>query len=1427
MSLLRWLACILGGSLAGGILGGLILLIGQLLLGHWKLTSGIVLYFAATFLVVYSVGIGLGLAPQTNRLAKWLMIGPHWVAGVLFAFPALLLAIFSPDSLPAIATSKGISQSLSLRWEVLIWTLAYLGSLVHVSSQQPDELVPENPKPRRAAKNFWRLYGRALGSPEPAERVRAADQALAQIDTFDSWPIPASTLSERVARGKLLGSKAKAYVDLQHLDPPTYSARSIATHEQARQYLREDDGEAWATFMMNFSIAHAERPTGDRGENLERAIECVEAALSVLDRRSHPDTWRRAMANLAGFLGERQQGVPADNLERALAVQQEMLDTTSQDSDPEMWAKARAALGTLYLKRIHGSKFDNVRIGVELLEESLEAMPRSKAPLEWAHTATTLAASYGKSNRRLDRESWKRASELLEGAIEVYEAHGRPDRWADAMMNLGNLWLSGGADNRPQEIENAISCFEKALTVFTADGHPHDHAMVMTNLATALLKRRTPDRRESFDDSIAAARKGAAAVDRRTSPADWVLACGNLAEALIQTHGDGRSAAIEEAIEYLGKALSKLSPETTPDPWAWIRGMLANAYAARLEGPRAENLEEAIRLQREALEVIDAERHPKAWVGAHHNLAVSYLERLMGSKADNIEMVIALVERALVLAPGFRSPEVRSELLEILGEAYLDRVRGEPKDNVDHALRAFQSAKKLRPREDGEPEWQRLDQKHLRARIKGTNLGIFEDESELTSPSDELKILEANAESISPQEHLPTWINAQIARGDMYTRIAPKSGDEMRDFVPEVRRNMRRAIEIYRGALQGLSRDTEPGLWAVLQKRVFVGYRLLHLFEDPRWGPEGADGESSPERRASSSLDEAAEAMADALDTAPFDQRQLLEGYLELGRLHVERERWDEATSAFAKAGDAAQVLLADVELNEQELRTTLRQMVDLAALAPYVFVASGELDRALQAAESARARLLAKTLTLEALPLRDEDLRRLESLQEEIEKLEARLESPLLMDRMPPLEAVMECREELNGFIGEQTGPEVDELIEMNTADGSVLVFPFLTNVGSALVVVYSEAGRTRVESLRFEEDLTVARVFRASETVDDTWRSDYFTYQQGRSRQNLAAWNRTLRAVGRTLRGAFAEPLSQILDRCNIGPGARLHVLAQGALGNLPLALAQTSDAQEALIDRYEISLCPSLRILAASKKRREHQSGARSLALHSYGKELEFTGFAAEAIRSRFEPVDHNGGTHIEKATLIEMLKTSNVWHFSSHGKFEASAPGRSGIELVEGERLTVDDLMGSRGLAKPSLVTLAACMTGLYDQEDLPNEFIGLPAAFLQAGAAGVVGTLWPVHDDVTALFFSRFYEYTYGNKEHPSAALRSTQLWLRDSSAEELIRSVRRWSEEDRVSTRHATAMIDRITGRDRDWKRPPGPPYSDPHFWSGFVHYGA
>ena len=69
-------------------------------------------------------------------------------------------------------------------------------------------------------------------------------------------------------------------------------------------------------------------------------------------------------------------------------------------------------------------------------------------------------------------------------------------------------------------------------------------------------------------------------------------------------------------------------------------------------------------------------------------------------------------------------------------------------------------------------------------------------------------------------------------------------------------------------------------------------------------------------------------------------------------------------------------------------------------------------------------------------------------------------------------------------------------------------------------------------------------------------------------------------------------------------------------------------------------------------------------------------------------------------------------------------------------------------------------LSACETGLAEHGS-GDEMVGLVRAFLVAGAARVLASLWPVDDAVTADFMASFYGALL-RRQSPGGALQQAQ-----------------------------------------------------------------
>jgi CHAT domain-containing protein len=143
--------------------------------------------------------------------------------------------------------------------------------------------------------------------------------------------------------------------------------------------------------------------------------------------------------------------------------------------------------------------------------------------------------------------------------------------------------------------------------------------------------------------------------------------------------------------------------------------------------------------------------------------------------------------------------------------------------------------------------------------------------------------------------------------------------------------------------------------------------------------------------------------------------------------------------------------------------------------------------------------------------------------------------------------------------------------------------------------------------------------------------------------------------------------------------------------------------------------------------------------------------------------------------------------------------------SGVQLAGKDWLRVHDIM-HQPLRNAPYIVLSACETGGVGLS-APDEGVGLPAAFLQAGARGVVASTWPVEDASTALLMVRLYEEMSRTSGRLAHALSRAQSWIREASPQRI----------------HAAARELGMAGLEL----PPGPtPYGHPFFWAAFSYMG-
>jgi CHAT domain-containing protein len=237
------------------------------------------------------------------------------------------------------------------------------------------------------------------------------------------------------------------------------------------------------------------------------------------------------------------------------------------------------------------------------------------------------------------------------------------------------------------------------------------------------------------------------------------------------------------------------------------------------------------------------------------------------------------------------------------------------------------------------------------------------------------------------------------------------------------------------------------------------------------------------------------------------------------------------------------------------------------------------------------------------------------------------------------------------------------------------------------------------------------------------------------------------------------------------------RIVLIACGAFAALPLHAAWISDSSRPVGRRYAVDdivirYAPNARSLPSDGTTPTFESlfvvddpqpvSAAPLA------EASAEVGVAEQHFSKHRTLRHESAL---KEEVIRELTSADCVHFSAHARAVLQRPLESGILLSGDQLLTLNEVLDLQH-HHLGLVVLSACETAITGA-DVPDEVIGLPAGFLQAGARAVIASMWPVPVDATTLLMIRFYVEWRGNRLEPADALGHAQQWVRDSTNGEI------------------------------------------------------
>ena len=211
------------------------------------------------------------------------------------------------------------------------------------------------------------------------------------------------------------------------------------------------------------------------------------------------------------------------------------------------------------------------------------------------------------------------------------------------------------------------------------------------------------------------------------------------------------------------------------------------------------------------------------------------------------------------------------------------------------------------------------------------------------------------------------------------------------------------------------------------------------------------------------------------------------------------------------------------------------------------------------------------------------------------------------------------------------------------------------------------------------------------------------------------------------------------------------KLYLVPHGVLHYVPFAALPRTAGEGArlLIEDYELAYLPSAADLVDGRP--PAGPSGTLLALAPRRSRLRYAADEAQSIAEIFpQPRSLLIGDLATESSFRGLAGRFRVLHLATHGYFNKLNPLLSGLELepsgADNGRLEVHEILGLR--LEADLVTLSACETalgsGYFAEVPAGDDFVGLTRAFLFAGSASVVASLWEVDDRSTSRLMQSFY-----------------------------------------------------------------------------------
>ncbi len=796
----------------------------------------------------------------------------------------------------------------------------------------------------------------------------------------------------------------------------------------------------------------------------------------------------------------------------------------------------------------------------------------------------------------------------------------------------------------------------------------------------------------------------------------------------------------------------------------------------------------------------------------HEHLATAYRLRRSGDVGENTDKAIENTRGAIAGTPDL---ELRAPKLMNLAVLFSLRKNGDPAENFEQGvaiLREVLEQLKGSDLRDLRATVQMNLARTLQVRERGDHLENLREARDLCIQS-----LQWRSLGLDPSD----WAHSKINLGGIYNDLVrageadiARAEGELQDVIDAGDRvNESWLIGFAHASLGAVHREPAARL-AEAEDREVIG---------PGTPPPPSEAEAiTAYRRALEFL---------GPRSSP---RECLHAAGRLGHILAMREEWSESAAAFSTAVSAAEFGF-HARLETADRASEIQRVGNLARWAAFALARSGDIEGAVLVLENGRTRELRRRLgagveegQLEQLPAEA-----LADYREALEQLSGASLGPDSDGAGRRLQEVLRAIRMLPGFENFATGASLADIAAAVEPDWP-LIYLDPTPYGTLILSVIDRGGKLIFEAdfLDTPSSHDVLMALMLGDFQEQSQPTSFLAAASSRPRDE-EHFHRALEYLTLTLGEWLGRPLASRLKDLVV-PGATLVPCGPISLAPLHALRWQTGEVSVCLLDLFDLRDASSATLHAACIDRVREREGTEPTLVAIGNPDLgdpEGDLPAAEAevkeIVRHFAPKQARCATR-DAATakfLAAAAPAATHVHLACHGESSIFPEEEAKVFLADAE-LSAPELV-TLGLGA-RLTVISACETAVFGIAHLPDEAFSLGTAFLAAGSAGAIATLWSIDDVATALLMTRFYEEMFERGLAPAGALRRAQLWLRDLEHDDeaaflavhpaLEAEYRRRCEQGRRPGRRG-GLENSPAASSR--------PYSAPEFWAPFVAFGA